>query len=275
MQMRNFPEYGHYLQIEPDLELYYEDKGEGDPLLLIPGITMTTEVFARQFDYFSKKRRVITLDPRSQGRSSKVLHGNNYAQHGRDLDALVRALDLKNTCLVGWSTGNFDVWSYIDQFGLSRVKQVVTIDMSPKPLSQEPGDWVEMPNEALPGVLLDLLANAKGQRDFFAGYAREAMLEHPSDEEVSKIVDLTCMSPVHILHTLLINVLLCDYRTTVKKIEDAVPSLMFIAKHWSDVAEPYMKRHFPKTRTVVMGGHMMFYEYATEWNKVLEEFLDN
>ena len=117
MEMRSFPEYGHYLLIEPDLELYYEDKGEGDPLLMIPGITMTTEVFARQFEYFSKTRRVITIDPRSQGRSSKVLHGNHYAQHGRDLDTLIRAMDLKNICLLGWSSGNFDVWSYIDQFG--------------------------------------------------------------------------------------------------------------------------------------------------------------
>ena len=275
MEMRSFPEYGHYLQIEPGLELYYEDKGEGDPLLMIPGITMTTEVFARQFEYFSKTRRIITIDPRSQGRSSKVLHGNHYAQHGRDLDTLIRAMDLRNICLLGWSSGNFDVWSYIDQFGFSRVKQVVVIDASPKLLSLEPDDWVELPYQDVPGILLDLLSSTKGQREFFASYTREIMLEHPSEEEVSKIVDHTCMTPVHIFHTLFTNLLLCDYRDTVKKIEEKVPSLMFIAKHWADVAEPYMKRHFPKTRTVVMGGHMMFYEYAREWNQILDEFLGN
>ena len=194
MEMRSFPQNGHYLSIEPGLELYYEDKGEGDPLLMIPGITMTTEVFSRQFEYFSGKRRVITLDPRSQGRSGKVLHGNNYAQHGQDLNALIEALDLKNICLVGWSTGNFDVWSYIDQFGFSRVKQVVVIDMPPKPLSHEPEDWVEISYEDLPSVFLDLLSSTKGQREFFAGYTRDAMLENPSDEEVSKIVALVAIS---------------------------------------------------------------------------------
>lgn len=264
---------GHYLEVEPGVEIYYEDVGSGEPLVLIPGITMSTEVFCRQVDYFKDKRRVITIDPRSQGRSTKTLIGNTYEQHGKDFNALFEALDLKDITLCGWSTGNHDVWAYIDEFGLERVKQVVCIDMPPKPLSIEPGDWVELTHDEMSEIFLGSLNSAKGQREFFAEYTTSAMLHNYTDEEVAKIVDISSQTPFYILHTLYTNVVLGDYRTAAKTIEDSRPSLMFIAEHWADVAEPYMKNHFPKTKTCVMGGHMMFYEYHEEFNRVLEEFM--
>ena len=123
MEMKYNLECGHYLPLEDGVELYYEDKGQGEPLVMIPGITMSGEVFIHQVEHFSQSRRVITLDPRSQGKSTKTLHGNNYAQHGKDLNALLTALDLTAVTLLGWSTGNHDVWAYVDQYGLDRVKK--------------------------------------------------------------------------------------------------------------------------------------------------------
>jgi len=35
-----------------------------------------------------------------------------------------------------------------------------------------------------------------------------------------------------------------------------------------------LRRIFPGTKTHVMGGHLMFYEYPDEWNRVLEEFFE-
>lgn len=274
MDMRPNYEYGHYLEIEPGVELYYEDKGQGAPLVLIPGITMSTEVFCRQFEYFSKKRRVIAVDPRSQGRSSKVLNGNTYEQHGKDFNALFEALDLTDISLLGWSTGNHDVWSYVDQFGLDRVRNVVCIDMPPKPLSTNEEDWVELSLEEMSEIFLGYLNSAEKQREFFADYTTSAMLQTYTDDEVKKICDISANTPYYILHTLYTNVVLGDYRSTARLIEENVPSLMFIAEHWSSIAEPYMKKHFPQTETIVMGGHMMFYEYHEAFNKALEEFID-
>lgn len=273
MDMKPHYEYGHYLEIEPGVELYYEDKGQGDPLVLIPGITMSTEVFSRQFEYFSQRRRVIAVDPRSQGRSSKVLYGNDYGQHGKDFNKLFEALDLKNISLLGWSTGNHDVWSYIDLFGLDRVKNVICIDMPPKPLSSNEKDWVELTLDEMSEIFLGSLNSTENQREFFAEYTKGAMLQNYTDEEVAKIGDISCMTPFYILHTLYTNVVLGDYRETARLIEEKVPSLMFIAEHWSAIAEPYMKEHFPKTQTITMGGHMMFYEYHEAFNKALEEFI--
>ena len=66
---------------------------------------------------------------------------------------------------------------------------------------------------------------------------------------------------------------LSDYYATAKEVSEKLPSLMFIAEHWAEVAEPFMHKHFPGTKTHVMGGHLMFYEYPDQWNRVLRDFL--
>ena len=48
---------------------------------------------------------------------------------------------------------------------------------------------------------------------------------------------------------------------------------MFIAEHWSELAQPFMSSHFPGTQTHVMGGHLMFFEYPEKWNQVVDDFL--
>ena len=82
---------GDYLEVAPGIEIYYE--GEGIPLILVPGWTFTTKVFDHQFAEFSGTHRVISFDPRSHGRSTVTLEGNNYAtQAAEKVDADVPSL---------------------------------------------------------------------------------------------------------------------------------------------------------------------------------------
>jgi hypothetical protein len=57
--------------------LYFEDTGEGTPLVMVPGFLCTTRFFSRNTPELSKHCRVVAVDPRGQGRSSKTLTGNN------------------------------------------------------------------------------------------------------------------------------------------------------------------------------------------------------
>lgn len=59
------------LEVEPGSFLYYSDEGKGTVILFVPGWTMTSEVFVKQQAAFATTHRVIILDPRGQGRSSK------------------------------------------------------------------------------------------------------------------------------------------------------------------------------------------------------------
>lgn len=53
-----------------------------------------------------------------------------------------------------------------------------------------------------------------------------------------------------------------------------MPSLMFVAEHWQDIAKSFVETQLPGYDTYVMGGHLMFYEYPEKWNRVLEDFLN-
>ena len=87
--------HGSFLEVEPGVEIYYEDTGDGAPLVFVPGWTFSTEVFDRQVTHFSTTHRVVSFDPRSQGRSALTLQGNDYATQSADLCKLIDHLNLK------------------------------------------------------------------------------------------------------------------------------------------------------------------------------------
>ncbi len=264
----------NFLKLNDGIEMHYVEKGEGDPIIFIPGLTFSWELFEAQIEYFSKTHRVIAIDPRSQGLSTKTLHGNDYITHGQDLAKLIDALDLSKVVLVGWSTGNLEVWSYIQQFDVDKIEAVVTIDMSPLPLSEEPKCWTEGSIEDLRYVATQLLTSPEGSRGFFADYATQVMIQgEMKPETLNKILNISAKTPYYICYALFSNAVFSDYVDTAKKISETIPSLMFIAEHWADIAEPFMNDTFPKTKTHIFGGHMMFYEYPEEWNRVLDDFL--
>lgn len=100
-----------YVTVAPGVELHILEKGEGKPLVFIPGLTFSGEIFKNQLEYFSSEYRVIAIDPRGQGYSAKTVDGNDYLTHGRDVAGLIDALGLKDIVLIGWSTGNLDTSS--------------------------------------------------------------------------------------------------------------------------------------------------------------------
>lgn len=263
-----------YLTVAPNVELHYLEKGEGQPMVFIPGLTFSGEIFEAQMEHFSSNYRVIAVDPRGQGLSTKTVNGNDYLTHGKDIAALLEALDLTDVVLVGWSTGNLEVWSYIRQFGKERIKAAVTIDMSPLPLSPDPTWWTEGTIEELSSVASEIMISPEGVRAFFSDYATQIMIQHPMEPaELEYLMDISAKTPYWICASLFCNAIFSNYYDTAKLVSEQIPSLMFIAEHWADVAKPFMKQNFPGTKLHVMGGHLMFFEYPEKWNQVLEEFL--
>lgn len=274
--MNTYRNPGKYLEVEAGVELFYEEKGEGQPLIFLPGWTFTTEVFSQQLEYFSRNYRAIAIDPRSQGRSSKPLHGNDYATHGADLARFIEILDLKNVILVGWSFGCLQSWAYVRKEGLKNLKAVVSIDLSPKPLCVDPADWVEGPLDEIAEAYNTFLTSPQGQRDFVTGYAMDVMVQRQlSEEELFWILDQSLKTPHYIAAALFASGMFSNYLTEAKLVDENIPSLSIIAEHWSETAVPYMNRKCPKTATAILGGHLMFWEHPERFNKILEDFLSS
>ena len=105
-----------------DIELYYEDHGSGQPVVLIHGYPLDGSSWEKQTTaLLAAGYRVITYDRRGFGKSSKPTEGFDYDTFAADLDTLLTALDLNEAVLVGFSMGTGEVARYISTYGSASV----------------------------------------------------------------------------------------------------------------------------------------------------------
>src|SRR5256886_3336180 len=110
------------------IELYYEDLGSGQPVVLIHGWPLNGASWEKQTAaLLAAGRRVITYDRRGFGSSSKPSTGYDYNTFAADLNALLTTLDLQKVDLVGFSMGTGEVTRYLGKYGSSRVRKAVLI----------------------------------------------------------------------------------------------------------------------------------------------------
>src|ERR1700722_8730833 len=105
-----------------DIELYYEDHGAGDPVVLIHGYPLNGASWEKQVSALPPAgHRAITYDRRGFGNSSQPTTGYNYDTFAEDLHKLVTHLNLRNFALVGFSMGGGEVARYIGKHGSTDV----------------------------------------------------------------------------------------------------------------------------------------------------------
>lgn len=107
-------------------QLHYQDYGHGDPVVLIHGWPLSARSWEAQISpLVDAGFRVITYDRRGFGASCQPWEGYDYDTMTEDLDDLLRALDLRNVTLVGFSMGGGEVARYIGKFGTARIAKAV------------------------------------------------------------------------------------------------------------------------------------------------------
>jgi non-heme chloroperoxidase len=107
------------------IELYYEDQGAGQPVVLIHGYPLNGHSWERQTrDLRAAGYRVITYDRRGFGQSSKVGTGYDYDTFAADLHILMETLDLRDVVLVGFSMGTGELARYVSRYGHERVAKL-------------------------------------------------------------------------------------------------------------------------------------------------------
>lgn len=88
-----------------DLDVFYETRGRGDPVLLIHGLGSSTEDWEPQVDALARAFAVVTYDVRGHGRSGKPAGRYSVSQFAEDAAALVTRLALGPVHVVGLSMG--------------------------------------------------------------------------------------------------------------------------------------------------------------------------
>jgi len=252
------------------VQLYYEESGSGDPVLFVPGWTMTAPFFRRQLDYFqgSKTTRFITYDPRAHGRSTKTMEGANYNQHARDLKALIDRLHLKNVVLGGWSWGMDTVYAYISMYGTDNIRGVVNMDQTPNPLASGDGAWSDGEFTSVKFFFDQFTKDRAGTtQEFMPSFFEKSV----SPTELHWMTSEAMMTPNVVAGLLYYDGWFYNSTEIVRNLK--IPQIYFVSKQNAPAAKTYLDRNAPDAELISLGEHASFYDQAPIFNDNLARFL--
>jgi non-heme chloroperoxidase len=152
-----------------DIDLYYTDQGEGQPVVLIHGYPLNGASWEKQTATLLRAGfRVVTYDRRGFGDSSKPSVGYDYDTFAADLATVLDVLDLTDVVLVGFSMGTGEVARYLSRHGSDRVAKVAFIgSLEPYLLITDDNPDGAGPPEFFQGISDSV---AKDRYAFFTGF---------------------------------------------------------------------------------------------------------
>ncbi len=263
-----------------EIQLYYEDHGEGKPVVLIHGWPLSGRSWEKQVPALLEAgHRVITYDRRGFGESSKPTSGYDYDTMSSDLDTLLAKLDVKDAALVGFSMGGGEVARYLGTHGGKRIRKAVFISAIP-PFLLKTGD---NPDGVEAKVFEEIQGGLKADRlgflaQFFQNFYNVDKLggKSISDEFLSHSWNIAASaSPVATLKC--VKAWLEDFREDVARID--VPTLVIHGDADRIVpAEVSGKRTAAavkdgKLAMIADGPHGLTWTHADAVNRALLEFL--
>ena len=262
------------------IEIYYEDHGSGQPVVLIHGYPLDSSSWEKQTAVLLEAgKRVITYDRRGFGKSDRPTSGHDYDTYAADLSGLVSALDLRNAVLVGFSMGTGEVVRYISRYGSHRVAKAVFIGAILPFMLQTDENPSGVPQEAVDGMLDAIKADRYA---FLTGFlqnfysADENLGTRISEEALRYSWQLaTSMAPYTSIWAPA--TWYTDFRADVDKID--VPTLIMHGTGDQnvpiDMTSRVLAKMLPSATYIEIEGapHGMLWTHGEEINNALLEFL--
>ncbi|MGM0591123.1 MAG: alpha/beta fold hydrolase [Halobacteriota archaeon] len=255
--------------------LYYEDDGGGQPLVFLHGVMAGLRYFEPQLADLSNRYRTLALDFRGHGRSEKTEHGHTVPQYARDLHAFFEQRNLDDVVLVGWSMGALVAWEYVEQFGTSRLRALVDVDMEPTRFRWDDYAHGTTTLESLRAALVDIQTD---HLQFVDRITEPLLADHPSPALRTMMLDETSRCPPPIKCAILFDCTFRDYRELLPTLD--VPMLVCAGadETWRSVASvEYAAALVPDARFELFGGsgHCLTVEEPQRFNEVLREFVES
>ncbi|MBD9424153.1 alpha/beta hydrolase [Pseudomonas sp. PDM15] len=121
-------------------QLHYEDRGQGEPVLLVHGLGSSIQDWEYQMPHLLENRRVLAIDLRGHGRSGKPRERYSMAGFAADVAALIEHLGLPQVHLVGISMGGMVGF----QLGVDRpelLRSLTIVNSAPEVRAKSAADW--------------------------------------------------------------------------------------------------------------------------------------
>jgi len=254
-----------FFQTSDGVRIHYLEAGSGRPVVFIPGWTMPAWIWQKQIDEFSKRYRVIAVDPRSQGESDKPTYGHLPETRARDYKELVDHLALKEPVFVGWSMACAELMKYVEQFGADNISGLVLVDglLWDKPMPEL--------FAGMSGWMNQLQQDRQKQAD---GFVRHMYKKPQPEEYLKRVIDASMQVPADTAVVLIYNMIAVkDLTTGLDKMNR--PVLFAYQPETQSTADLLKSKLGDKVRLERFDGdgHALFVDEPERFNKVVEEFL--
>jgi non-heme chloroperoxidase len=263
-----------YVKVASDVRIHVQVSGPANskhPLVLIPGWRLTTSIWKQQVATFSKDRRTIVVDPRSQGKSTKTAEGDTPEQRARDLDMVLKKLNAESIVLVGWSQGVQDVAAYIQEFGTKSLAGIVLVDST---VSHGADAIARSPGFAARQLGLFALY-ADDPTSYTRGMMRAIIQRNLPQHEIDALVADALKTPTAIGEAMLVADLFgIDRSPALAKFDR--PTLVIASASSQELdAQNAMASALPQGRFEVMRdtGHAVFVDQPERFDRLLAVFL--
>ena len=142
------------------IDVYYEDHGGGQPVVLIHGYPLDGHSWEKQSAALLKAGyRVITYDRRGFGQSSQPTTGYDYDTFAADLKVVLDTLDLTGVVLVGFSMGTGEVARYLSTYGSRRIAKAAFLASLEPFLLKTDDNPTGVPQEIRDGIVAAVTAD--------------------------------------------------------------------------------------------------------------------
>ena len=266
-----------YVGLKDGNRLWYEEKGEGMPIVFLHGWVGSSFCYSNQIDYFSRAYRVFVFDHKGHGKSDRPEDAAyTLPEFAEELNqALDKLIGEEKFVLIGHSMGGMISLIYATNPNFKkRLKGLILMSTTPK--FENPGvqEYINLIKKGE----LSLEPNPEDVNNILVPLCFNQKYIQTHEETIKKFVEEKLKNSEYVASKTLIN-FVDHYNVEDKLAEIEVPTLILTGDE--DIMVPpensrSMHRKIKNSELKVFSpkiGHYIQFEALEEYNKAVENFL--
>lgn len=279
IETKNDNHVGGWVTTADSIKLWVDVYGRGRPIFFVHGWTMSSVYWRRQIA-LSDQFQIITVDLRGHGRSQSVLRGNTVPRYARDIRDVIRALDLRDVLLAGWSLAGSVILDYWKQYGDDKLSALALIESSPYPLAEAPWNTHRYRGMDVDAVTPEI-ERLKSTREAFGKLFINNMFMdgHAPDHAKAWMLAEQLKANSETAIAIYLDYLKRDYTGVLPTISIPTLAIYGRSKHmcFGPSIGRYVAGSIPNSRFTILdkSGHLPFYEEPGLFNEEITHFAHN
>ncbi len=175
--------------------------------------------------------------------------------------------------LVAWSNAIHSAYEYFASAGTDRVRGLVAIDQTPKPLAMdEADDWFEGAESYYLGTWIGQFLHDRSA--LATTTARNMVARALSRDELEWLLAMHERTPDHAAVQLTVSGMLSDHRALVRRLSESLSMVTFLRPDWHEMAVRWIEHNAPAIVVRSMPSHAGFWEEPEAFNAQLRAWIE-